>query len=331
MPSASHNQSFCKMTIRDGSPPQHKYSPLEINDFQSEDEPELESVDVAAIQESLKSGQHRGSITIRVILECARIVSVITGAIVVIGAVVFVRHCAQQVAKNGHHDVVVSDSLTFFLTFFTLCSLAASFTIPFRIRRHSHVMKRYMQNGLETVGVFVKRHVKKIENKRGPPKYEFGGIAAYRLHSGQELFAKSFTKIKLEEFRERALRLVVLPDVPTSAVLKRKIDKAVAGPDASQIMIEAMLVCIAPIVWLLAFTAGSNVLPADDFWIGQFGLLMMLGISLVCGLCFGYYIVETETQEMLYGGAARVPPRAWPPSFQWPELQERNSHLFGLV
>ena len=326
------------MTIEDDSnqgsqPPKH--DSLEIDGTQSaENRPGVGAIDVAIIQESLNSGQHHGSVSIKVALECAKIVSGIAGAIVVGGAIVFVVHCAQAIANEEHRTVWVSYSLTFLFTVFSLLSLAMIFAIPFRMRRHRLVVQRYIQSGSETCGRFVTKEVKQVQRRRGPPKLQLGGIVAYRLDDfGPQYFGKHFKMVNVQEFRAGEVQLLVLPDVPTSAVLKRNIDKMAAGPDTSQLIIGAVLMAVAPIFWLLVFVVGESTLPAEDFWTGHHGLVAILFVSLVCGVCLAYWFVEESSQQMLYGGANQIPQGALPPNFhhQSAERETSNASLPDLV
>ena len=102
------------------------------------------------------------------------------------------------------------------------------------------------------------------------------------------------------------LPILVIPTIPTSAVLKRAYDDR-ANSCSKQNVFRGVFTIVAPVLWFFAvdYTFEMQIYSNDDFWV-RWGLLLLFGASCISSLCFGYLFIASENHQMLYGGATPV-------------------------
>ena len=114
--------------------------------------------------------------------------------------------------------------------------------------------------------------------------------------------------VEREAFARRTLDVIVLPDIPSSALLKRRVHDD--WDEWRSILLITMIILplsAALTMWfyLFKYTAYLGRYNPSKFWNG-WGLWFICFLSWVGSFCVGYSSVVGEINEMLYGESAPV-------------------------
>lgn len=122
-------------------------------------------------------------------------------------------------------------------------------------------------------------------------------------------------EVNSNEYLQDKFSILVLLDVPTSAVLKQKYDN-VANPWSKQNLFRVCFSFVAPIMWwgAVRYTLDMQQYSLGNFWI-QWGLWLLFWVGCVSSLCAGYLMISHANKVMLYGGATQILPFRLPPKF----------------
>jgi len=119
------------------------------------------------------------------------------------------------------------------------------------------------------------------------------------------LYAKK-VEVKEGEFLQAEFSLVLIPGIPTSAILKRAYDDF-SDPCSKQAIVRGGCSLMAPVLWILVVSYGISMdaFSQTDFWV-QWGLGLLFIASMISSICFAYLLVASQTKQWVHGGACRV-------------------------
>jgi len=255
-----------------------------------------------------------------------------SAALVLIGAVRFVHHCAKMIARKEQHHVVVSDYLTVMITMLVaLFGSLFGFYMLFYAFLRSPLKTRYANEAVEIQGRILQRHVSETRTRFNRPVRTHRVLVAYSPVPNQ-YFVKKYV-VNMQEFQASELALMVLPGLPTSAVLKRTIvtDEYLLGFKKTKFCFMLIWVLLFPIFWVFVFQYAITSLAPTDPWrrSTEERLFVLLLANILFGISASYAAISIDCHKMLHRGKP-IPRRMIPADFLVDEEAQEEEHDLSL-
>jgi len=208
---------------------------------------------------------------------------------------------AQAEANKCRCNVSYFPSLPAYLFLFWLCLQMIGASVPFNIWLQRPILDMYTNQGRHITGTVIYR-VPQEQDHRGRKSKFYQLVVSYTpdpMHPSV-MYAKKMD-VKRHEYEMSTLDIIVLPEIPTSAVLKASHDVR-KGCRRTIILIVVLLV--SPFLWLYLahLTSYLGQFNHSNFW-GGCGLWVIFSLSWVFSICCGYVIVVDMNVQMLHRGS----------------------------
>lgn len=209
----------------------------------------------------------------------------------------FSESVAQAIANEQHTDVWYSLRLSGMLALIFIMIQTVATSLPFLVGFQVPLLKRYELEGRNIEARRVWRRMQ--THDRGPSTFEVVVVYEPDIHSFSASYGKKM-KVTEEEYNRETLNVLVVPGIPTSAILTRRVGELNNQLGMSAV---ALLPTIAGNMFLVIETNNLMQYSYNSFWTNG-GLWIIMAIGWVGSLLLGYVGVANNNTEMLYGKSA---------------------------
>lgn len=219
------------------------------------------------------------------------------GAVFVVGSIAYGHCCAGGVDLFVYMAAALLSTVGLLLQ-----SELVSFS--FRRRLQAPIIRLYEEEGVRTSA----RVVQSKSKGKGTNMFR-EVILVYKEVNSTALFTKTTFELSNDEageLQDTELPILILPEIPTSAILKQKYDD-ISDPWSDGNIFRFSVSLISPVLWCWAirYSFTTEIYDYGNAFI-QGGLLWLFCVSLVSSLCWAYAWTLTETKSWLHGGARPI-------------------------
>ena len=209
----------------------------------------------------------------------------------------FAEFAAQAYANKTHDDTWIAPQFNIMLALLWISFQTFAVSVPFQFWLQRSIIKKYKSEGREITAIVVYR--KKETNGKGPPSYKVVIIYEPDPFNSYVFYAKKM-KVNNEEYERPTLDILVIPEILTSAVLKKNIDRSKSDVCLVTVFIVAV---VANLFLLWGFTISINsLLPYNYSWFwAKGGIWVVFSIGWMGSIFLSYAIVNEDVFGMLYG------------------------------